>query len=477
MVSLKQTNTLIRNTGQITPHWFNNYLRRRELSKKLIRRPTQHANIYSLHPNQMHQFDTSRCAQWYLRGDKSIGLQSPVTEVYDNKPIPKGPSIYRHTLTDHYSGAFFVWYFPDETALSLAEFLYLAWGPKTYAWEKLSHDAQQLGVQLKLPEHIHGIDSKFPFRGVPTMLYGDLGAAAGSSAIQNLFRNLGVTWDAHFKENPRAIGQVESTHWLWERKFEAKTFHQPAPSLAHLNYWALDFAVEFQARATMRRHQLTRSDAWQAIHSEQLRELPDYETYKSVATRAPEIRTVRGDLTISFENRTYRIPEPSWRGQKVEVRFSVYEFPKAKIRLADEASHDRREYAVEPAPVNAVGQLMDIAVGQFKPRPADPVKRSVGKTDLPPLRVHGTGLEKVDPSQYVPKRGKQIEISEPTPRLYISRIRAKSRVIEELGPLSPAQKELLRTILPESRADFPEDELPTLITQLRQHSPTKENTA
>lgn len=358
--------------GTLSPDYLNAWMRSRNISKADALRRTPHTPLMSLHPNHVHQADASRCAQWYLADSGAVKQQRKPYKNKDGHP----DALQRLLLVDHYTGAFFVWYFQSETALDWIEFLYMAWAPKDFLAPRLApfidlsgiasaaethhtkeHDYEELNDSSPADHFLSlcpgstepeggtpralSLSALFPFHGFPKILYTDNGSPIKAAATQSLQHKLGIDSLFHRPFNPRAKGAVETTHRHWERWFETGLKLQPATSLAQLNAWAFDKCVEINTARKHSRYSRTRFDLWTAHAAGHVNPMPYYEFYRSYAASAPEIRTVSPARTISFRPQGVRLPyetsgvylvdDRNLTGTQVEVSFLLYDFPKVRI--------------------------------------------------------------------------------------------------------------------------------------------------
>jgi len=236
-------------------------LRERGLHRKGIRelrtRPPR-VRVATAHPNQVHVLDASHCVRFFFGRHGLTYRQDLDRTVYKNKPA-KVRAIYnddrlvwRLAIIDHTTSAFYVRYFemPGEHPAAMVEFL--------------------IDARREKP------DPRFEFHGVPEILYSDKGiATAGdNSPVRTFAENLGVRVADHAAGNPAAKGSIEGFMPHWERYFEGPLALEPARSVAELNAWAFEAAIELQTTRAHRRHGRTRFEAWRSIEQEDLRELP-----------------------------------------------------------------------------------------------------------------------------------------------------------------------------------------------------------
>jgi hypothetical protein len=317
--------------GTVHPHTLQRYLRSVAASKTDLATPTPHTRMRSLYPNHVHQVDASVCAQWYLKPDNSIGTQTPLLDCgYKNKP-GKPRAIKRWIVTDHYSGAFFVWYTEGETTRDVLQVLYAAWATKDFA-ESIT--------RAHLGPDDTGFENRFPFHGLPDLLVSDQVGCLKSTIATKVFADLGVNVWKPLPGNSRAKGSVEGMMARWEADFETGLRIESATSLDQLNAWALRRATIVNATRIHTRTNATRTEVWlRDLRADKLREVPDFPLYKSLVSFPTQTRHVNGDGTFTVapppqlrelysEPFTYRHPDSRVYGTTIEVRISFYDYPR-----------------------------------------------------------------------------------------------------------------------------------------------------
>lgn len=486
-IFLAETQGLIP-AGSVSPEYLNRWMRTHAISKADALRTSPSINLRSLHPNHLHQFDSSVCAQWYLAADGTVNHQRRGFEVYKNKAGKSGPKLLRHLLVDHHTGAFFLWYAHSEGTPELLSFFYLAWARKS----RLADISPATAARLN---HID-LDAQFPFRGVPQILLTDKGSSLESDLTGRMLDSLGVRHITHMPGNPRAKGSVEGMMYKIECAFEARLQGaNRAATLDELNAWAIDASIQYQTARAHTRHKLPRFDAWNAwITPEVLREMPSYALYRDLATIAPVTRRVRSDGTFSYrpEFRTaadgssvtpqiYRVTNPNLIGSEITVRANYYEYPEVRVSAIGMAE----DLLLAPVPRDAAGFLNDnyAAVvgeeysrhaftdtqralgnlGATAPTPADraritaaaaaPVDKQSMTTAQPPSPIHGRFASSGAAPAYLPRIAGSTPNLAPSTPLTISRFNARSRILDTLGSsyadLAPHQQSALDA-LPET---------------------------
>ena len=432
--------------GQISTGGMSRLLRERQINARgLGAGRDSHTRMRSLHPNHVHVLDASVCVQYYLRNGRT-GLMDE-RDFYKNKPqnVDKIKTrLLRYVLVDHFSGAFFPYYFDTtgETQSNLFDFTMKAWGIKG--------------------------NERNPFRGVPFVILMDRGSANTSKAIVNLFRN---SFDIEIPEgmpyNPRKQGAAEVTHNIWERHFESRLVFKPAWGVEELNAWASDYAVYFNAKKIHTRHGMTRTNCWMQIQKEQLRELPAADVIRDLFQEPEKECTCDGTYTISFRGTEYRLAhiDGLFRGSKVKAILKPLKWPIIDVIYREqryEASPlpDRlpmaegvfrqsdavigREYRSSPetASMQAKTEFDNMAYGEAGKKP--------GAIPFEGLTVFGIHAEKVGNIAFMPKAGVPIEVDRSVTEKLVSFTEFLKRLIHAIGPISPALNQSLRAQYGES---------------------------
>jgi hypothetical protein len=246
--------------------------------------PSPHQTMRTEYPNQVHFADPSVCLIYFAPGGKQKLIGDD--ELYKNKNFLEGKNkCWRYVLTDHYSGSICVRYYASmgETAVNMYDFLLYAWGQK------------ENNVNV--------------FHGICELLIWDCGTANIARATTNALKAFGVKTMPHMPGNPRAKGQVENANNLVETQFESRLRFEPVNSVEELNDAAERFYTAYNANlingldTRLRRGRLivgSRTNLWQRIPKEKLRELPDEETCRQVFANGIQKRKVAGDLTVSI---------------------------------------------------------------------------------------------------------------------------------------------------------------------------------
>lgn len=270
--------------------------------------PSPSTSLSSPHPNWCWEIDASISRQFYM-GDDGARMMS-AAEYYRGKPKNferiSDRRLWRYAITDHASGCIELHYvLGSESAGNLLD--------------ALIHTMSQ-----RLAGTMHG---------VPHILYADPGSAVTSAAVLNLGRALGVRVLAHASGNSRATGQVETSHNIIERHFEAPLkLRAPATSLEEINAEAERWCRAFNATRVHTRTGVTRRDGWLRISTDQLVVAPRVDVLRSLAVSAPKPCTVRnGEIKFRGARYDVRAVRGLIQGQRVQVVRNPWDEASARI--------------------------------------------------------------------------------------------------------------------------------------------------
>lgn len=430
--------------GTLSVGRLQRYIRQHHIAIRDQRRGTPHIWLRSEHPNHVHLADVSVCRQWYLAPDGRVYVQSyrQGTAEYRNKDIRGGVRLYRYVLADHASGALYAQYLTDEAAPSLLTFLAGAWFPKRQRhevgptgverWWPAPFDPAHYAAWAELP-----LLRDYPFRGAPRVLVLDRAGANQSEFTERLCERLGIKHE--LAQRARAKGPVESAMWKWETMFEASLADQPAPDLATLNTWALDFLARWSLKRIHTRHGMTRTQAWALITREQLREPPDWPTFQELATREPVARSVKsGDAGgfVRYGAHLWRVADIELVGQRVHVWPAAFDADTLRARTAsgrvivlERVHRDRFGF---PDHAATIGE-------QYRSHPDTATQQSLKRLEavraaLPPLDIFGRDGERHDtPALLGPRDGVPIALNGVGGEHEISKSQFNKRVVGQLG--------------------------------------------
>jgi len=422
-------------TGSVSVATVQRQLREMQCSAKMLNEETPYTPMRSLHPNHVHVFDVSVCIQYYLK--KNILGILDERLFYKNKPdnyAKVKQRLMRYVLTDHFSGAFYMRYFyaGGESERNLLRFFLEAWGKK----------------QIQ----------KYPFHGVPFLMLMDAGAANTAGEVKSLFKGLEIEMPHGMPHNPRRQGTAESTHSIIEEHFESGLRIQPATSEDHLNEWAFDWAIKYNATKKHTRHRMTRTQCWMLIKPEQLRILPLEEKCIELMRKPVFTRVVEPDYTISYKNKIYNVkhiegirPRVQIEGhvkaftENIDIKFreKLYEcIPIEKLPahlggFRADAAIIGQEYKAQPETLTqqAIKRFDNIAYGE---------ERKKGATPFAGLQVFGHHAKKVGNVSFIEKKGTPIEVDRSITEKSIPFTEFLKRLIQEVGPISKEMNQQLR---------------------------------
>jgi transposase InsO family protein len=422
-------------------------LRQNHLSVSDSRIPTPHQPMRTEYPNQVHFADPSVCLIYFAPGGKQKLIGDD--ELYKNKNFLEGKEkCWRYVLTDHYSGCICVRYYAamGETAANMYDFLLYAWGQK------------KSNVNV--------------FHGLPELLIWDCGTANIAKATSNALKAFGVKTIPHIPGNPRAKGQVENANNLVETQFESRLRFEPVNSIEELNDAAERFYAAYNANliegldTRLRRNGLlvgSRSNLWQRIPAEKLRELPDEETCRQVFANGVQRRKVAGDLTVSLSHpragRSLKYSVRDLPGMLVGMELELQPLLVTKEPFVIVSyNHAGGEVSFEIAPIVIDDAGFDIespVYGERYKRPKDTIREKQAKVlERPGLEsVMGPAHSFIQPENIFMRQatGTQIEVAERvhTHEILISAVEAAKRFKAKTGSVPEGFVNDLRGKYPE----------------------------
>lgn len=352
------------------------------------------------YPNQLHQCDSTISATFYLDKDGTVGYE-PLKD-QSNKPGNSKPRLHLFALIDDYSRVAYARYYYADNTLNWLDFLWHAWGPKDDP-------------------------ARFPFEGLPEVLYTDNGSTLKSERMRLAMKTLGVEQKFHAPYHAQAKGKVERLIGVIQQKLEKLYLLQKPRSLdeanAILETWLL--------KRNLRAHGTTGVVPFQRWidRSDAVRRLPGDHILRALnCTRMTRILSV--DLTFTVNGETFQAPyqEPFIsmpRGQQVVV-----------------------EYAPEcPFEVNLiVGRAsiaaLHVAKGKALPVALPAAAEAKTETAESSARVRAAGLEDLKPfgaldlptpdMKFMPQRAESVEISEPVAEAMLSDVKTV-RALQSAG--------------------------------------------
>jgi hypothetical protein len=458
--------------GVLTECTFNRWMRDNGMSKRAALAPTPHVEMRSEGVNHIHQYDTSQCRQWYVKAidngklkiDNYTGANCEIGFQrwdYKNKPL-KGLPIKRHLIVDHYSGAYFVMYFPAEDCATSLEFLFSAWQMKgagsLFAALGMSASPDQI-------ERAGRIAAGFPFHGAPSVLITDNGSIVKSAHGREVMARLGIEYKTHVVGNPRAKGSVESMMWRWEQAFETELRRKPARDLVELNLRAFEFAAWHQQTRAHSRHGQTRFGMFvesAAKSGRRLRELPeDRQLLRALASRATESRQIDYKGQIHWDGRLYQVLDQGLWGKRCLVGPDIFNIPDLVVEC-----EGKKWTAQALDRVEGGWTEQSVVYGEFRsPRETQTQKRvkEIAAADLSGVEVP----EQTVIHEIACPRGDEVQTAGDVVERIYSRVQAKHEIARRQGyPLMNWQVVAINGAFGD-RLEVKESELEEIIKELR----------
>jgi len=406
-------------------------LRQNHMAVADSRISSPHQTMRTEYPNQVHFADPSVCLIYFAPGGKQKLIGDD--ELYKNKNFLEGKmKCWRYVLTDHYSGSICVRYYASmgETAANMYDFLLYAWGQK------------KSNVNV--------------FHGIPELLIWDCGTANTARATANALKAFGVKTMPHLPGNPRAKGQVENANNLVETQFESRLRFEPVNSVEELNDAVERFYAAYNSNlingldTRLRRGGVvigSRTNLWQRIPKEKLRELPDEETCRQVFANGTQKRKVAGDLTVSIVHpragRSLRYSVRDLPGILVGMELTLQPLLVTAEPLCIASYANGREelsFEIEPIVYDSAGFDVNSPVyGQEYKRPKDTARDTAEKIlEAPGLAaVIGPAHSFINPENPFARQseGTPVTVAETvhTHEIIISAVEAAKRIKAECG--------------------------------------------
>lgn len=377
----------------------------------------------SPYPNWCWQLDASLCVLYKLPVKGKRVEEIPSHEYYKNKlgklAQVEHLLVQRYLITDHASGAVFARYdLGGESTENICDLLIDA-------------------VQER---------AGFPFHGAPNFLYVDRASANRSAMFRNLCQALGIS--LLFAQGPRAKGQVEGAHNIWENGFESGINLVPTiATVDDLNRLATTWMHWFNGTQEHSRHGKTRYEAWQLITGEQLRRVAlDAKELRLLARDAPIERPVTPYMTVEYKGKAWDVSDIPGLivGQEISICRSAYDAESAQVIRLDEEGREVFHPVYEKKRSGDFGFFEGAAeIGTQHKRHAD-TPAQTAKKELA-LIATGTGTLKEDaaarkakapkfgdkinpykaaetyrPPAWIPKKG--VEVATPKPKLELPKL-------------------------------------------------------
>ena len=381
-------------------------LREKRMDRKLLQKSyttngqtvsAHHVRLLTEHPNHMHQVDVSACLHWYFKKRGGLGMKHKNLDLGGGKKAAPYRNIKEHilryVLTDHKSGAFYARYYwaAGETALNMIDFLHHAWRRRE--------------------------DERDIFHGAPRFLYFDKGSANTSYQLTNLLDNLQIEWAAHQAGVARATGAGEVYQRVWQQAFESRLWLDPPRDLDELNARADDFRIHYCETAKQSKNRLTRWAAWSAIKNDQLRIIPERETFNELIHDKPHKTKARRDKIIYFKGDQHLIQSPVDIGEPIEIIRNPYHMPEIMaFRVNADGSRGEMlntRYLSDPDEIG-------VPVGEWRRHadtPAQKVMKQAESVDIGPLKNAAFGGYTDDLPQnvtHLERKGSRIEAARPS---------------------------------------------------------------
>lgn len=297
-------------------------LRLYRLHPDQVLQPDPVTPLKSNHPNHVWQIDASLCVLYKLPTEDAprldvLGSQEKYKNKLSNWAKIEHRLVQRYAVTDHASGAIFIWFaLGGESAASLCRLLAEAVVEK------------------------HG----FPFHGAPLILMLDQASANKSALFRNLARALSIRLHYTRPGNPRSKGQVEQAHNLIECNLESGLkLADSITDVVNLNRIGQRWVAWFNGTEKHTRHGKTRFGAWQQIQADQLRRVAlTVDQLMGLSRENPIERPVTPLLTVRYKAREYDVSRVAGVivGEKLLVCRSAWTREAAQVVLPDDQGRE-----------------------------------------------------------------------------------------------------------------------------------------
>ena len=271
--------------------------------------------------------------------------------------------VVRWLITDHYSGAFFLWY-------------------------SLGAEDAKTAIDTLIRAMCKRGDIDI-MHGAPLILYTDPGGAYDCSMTRSFLARIGVRFIPHKAGNARATGSVESAQNIVETQFEGRLRMYRISSLDELNEQALQWRCMYNAEKIHSRHGGTRNSLWMTITEEQLRVPESEAALRSLVDSYPESRKVKGSLIFTYAPTGYRSLSYSLRhipgvriGDFVGVSVNPFDAPAVNVAIKL-PGEEERVYLVHPIEKDRAGFALAAPVigEEFKAMPDTETDRALKDMD------------------------------------------------------------------------------------------------
>jgi len=173
-------------------------------------------------------------------------------------------------------------------------------------------------------------DERFPFQGIPEMIYTDNGPIARSKVFRQVMGYLGVTVQTHLpqgkdgrRKTARAKGKVERPfRTVKEMQETLYHFHEPENE-KEAQAWLMNFLLRYNNMGH-REEPHSRFDDWtQNLPPSGIRKMCSWERFCTFA-REPERRTVGGDARVPADGILYQV-DPDLAGETVILWWGLFD--------------------------------------------------------------------------------------------------------------------------------------------------------
>ena len=171
---------------------------------------------------------------------------------------------------------------------------------------------------------------KFPFQGIPKMLYLDNGPISRSRVFQKVMNYLGVEVRTHLPKGSdgrrvtaRAKGKVERPFRTVKEMHETLYHLHEPETITEANTWLMQFLLHYN-KQSHRRESRSRIEDWLSnLEREGIREMCSWERFCTFA-REPEQRKVGIDARVTVDGVAYEV-EPDLAGEKVILWWGLFD--------------------------------------------------------------------------------------------------------------------------------------------------------
>jgi hypothetical protein len=267
------------------------YVDRWGLSQKSIRIEPYAVSFEASNSNECWQFDFSLSDLKKLK--------------FENKKISgKEPILMLSSVVDDRSGVCYqeYHYILGEDTMTALKFLFNAMSPKT--------------------------KMRFPFQGIPQMIYLDNGPVRRSKVFNRVMKSLGIELRSHMpkgtdgrRTTARSKGKVERQYRTVKESFETLYhFHKPE-TLEEANDWLHKYLLKYNDGLHRTRHN-SRIEDWKSnLPPEGFRKMCDWKKFCSFA-REPEERLVDSQGRVNINGVLYQL-NPEMAGSNVDILWGI----------------------------------------------------------------------------------------------------------------------------------------------------------